>query len=603
MRPMLIFLRELRSFSGIYLYVNLLGMIMVSLFEGFSIFMLLPMLGAIGIIDFSLTGSLPFASIVEPIRNLPETWILPIVLCTYIVLIIGISLFQRNISVLNIKIQQGFMRHLRHHTYESILRSNWEFFLHRRKSDFQHVLTSELARVGQGTMIFLQLVASVMFMLIQIVLAFIYLSPVLTTIVLVSGILTAYISRKFVRRAKKLGDHTTQLSLDYFAGINDQLNGIKDIKSNMLEQQHINWFQRLSMRMERNMVNFVKLRSNSQLLYKSAAAILIAGFIYVSFRYLNVRPEQLILIVLIFTRVWPKFTSLQSNVEQIVSMIPAFEQLMNLQEDAGRAREYKSLTVATGSEPEPLRLGIECRGVYYRYNAQMPYSLHDIAIHIPVNKMTAIVGKSGAGKSTLVDLLIGLIKPDLGEILIDGAPLSEERALRLRESISYVSQDPFLFHTSIKDNLKLVRPDVTDDEIWEALRFSASEDFVRQLPQGLDTIIGDRGVRLSGGERQRIVLARALLRRPTILVLDEATSALDTENEYKIQQAVEHLRGRLTLIVIAHRLSTIRMADQIIVLEDGRVSEQGGFKQLTENSKGTFSQLWNQQSAAVSNMS
>jgi ATP-binding cassette subfamily C protein len=184
--------------------------------------------------------------------------------------------------------------------------------------------------------------------------------------------------------------------------------------------------------------------------------------------------------------------------------------------------------------------------------------------------MTAIVGHSGAGKSTLIDLIMGLIEPEKGEVLIDGVPLTSEKLIQVRNLVSYVPQDPFLFNGTIKENLKMFVPNATDEEIWESLEFSAASEFVRKLPQGLETLVGDRGVRLSGGERQRLVLARAILKKTSILVLDEATSALDAENEERIHQIFNKVKGKMTILVIAHRPSTIRDADQIILMNEGK---------------------------------
>jgi ABC-type multidrug transport system fused ATPase/permease subunit len=209
--------------------------------------------------------------------------------------------------------------------------------------------------------------------------------------------------------------------------------------------------------------------------------------------------------------------------------------------------------------------------------------------------MTAIVGRSGAGKSTLIDLLMGLITPESGDVQIDNIKLTGENLPNLRKSISYVSQDPFLFNATIRENLLIIEHNASDGEIWEALEFSAAADFVRELPNGLDTLIGDRGIKLSGGERQRLVLARAILRKPKILILDEATSALDTENESKIQEALERLKGSMTIVVIAHRLSTIRNADQVIVLDQGEIIQHGQFNQLANEKRGVFSSLLKKQ--------
>ena len=243
---------------------------------------------------------------------------------------------------------------------------------------------------------------------------------------------------------------------------------------------------------------------------------------------------------------------------------------------------------------------MECKNVSFRYDQnQSQYALENINIQIPANYMTAIVGPSGAGKSTLIDLLMGLNQPENGEVLIDGIPLTNKNLVALRRSLSYVPQDPFLFNATIRENLHMIEPTATEEQIWEALEFSSAAEFVKKLPQGLDTLIGDRGIRLSGGERQRIVLARAILRKPSILVLDEATSALDTENERKIQEAIEQLKGKMTIIVIAHRLSTIRNADQVIVLDKGRVVQNGEFDQLAMEYDGMFSNLLGKQTESL----
>jgi len=339
----------------------------------------------------------------------------------------------------------------------------------------------------------------------------------------------------------------------------------------------------------------VKLKTASQTLFKVSAAVLIAGFIYVSVEIVKTQPGELLLIILIFSRLWPRFTSFQSTLEQLYSLAPAFKRLLDLQQECEASKEIVDQS-DRNYKPLIIQKGLECRNLYFRYHShELSYALKDVTVNIPFKQMTAIVGRSGAGKSTLIDLLMGLITPEKGEVLIDGIPLSSDNLLSLRQSISYVSQDPFLFNTSIRENLLLITPDATDTEIWEALEFSSAAEFVRGLPKGLDTVIGDRGIRLSGGERQRLVLARAILKKPSILILDEATSSLDTENERKIQEALDRIKGKMTVIVIAHRLSTIQNADQVIVLDQGKVVQQGDFYLLAKEKTGVFNHLLGQQ--------
>lgn len=592
----LYFIKQLYSFAGKKIYTIILGMVLVSMLDGLGIVLIIPMISSSGIVSIN-SKSTPISGLFEFQETLPKTLALSIILGVYILLVIGQNLLQRSINISNAKVQQGFFRHLRLSTYRLLLQANWEFFLKRRKSNLINSLTSELARVNSGIFLFLQLLATFIFTLIQICMAF-FFSAKMTLFVLVCGLGLIYCSRKFIKRAKNLGSKTNDLAQSYLAGITDHFNGIKEIKSNSLEETRMAWFRSLTKKIFQEQIEYVQLRSSSQMIYQIASAILISCFIFISIKMFNAEPEQFLLIILIFSRLWPRFTSIQSNLEQIAATLPAFKALEDLQKDCKEAKELDSWYLEKyGSLGTVGKFqGLECKKIYFRYNQNDPsYTLDDINIKIPSNCMTAIVGRSGAGKSTLIDILMGLLPPERGMVNIDGSPLNSKNLLSFRQSISYVSQDPFLFNTSVRENLLMINPDVSDEQIWEALEFSAAADFVRNLPKGLDTFIGDRGVKLSGGERQRIVLARAILRRPSILILDEATSALDSENESKIQTALESLKGRMTIIVIAHRLSTIRNADQVIVLDKGKVIQQGQFSQLAGEKKGMFSSLLRKQ--------
>ena len=192
----------------------------------------------------------------------------------------------------------------------------------------------------------------------------------------------------------------------------------------------------------------------------------------------------------------------------------------------------------------------------------------------------ALVGATGAGKSTVLNLLTRFYDPTGGRILIDGVPLDTISKEWLRDQLGYVTQESFLFNTTLRENLQLARQDATDDEIWAALEAANAAGFVRASTDGLDTIAGERGSRFSGGEKQRLSIARALLKNPPLLLLDEATSALDNHTERLVQQALENLRSDRTCFVIAHRLSTVQKADRICVLEHGKLIEQGTHHEL-----------------------
>lgn len=585
------YIKRLHAVAGLRLYLNFFGMTLISSLEGIAVFLLVPMLSVIGALNMEV-GSIPFISVVyRTIDKIPQSMQLPFMISAYVAIVICQAFLQRAQTINNSRIQQSFIRALRVETYQAILQAKWSLFLKKRRSDLNHMMTHELTYVTQGTISALKLGTSLVFTVIQIVFA-LWLSVKLTVFVLLSGLALALFARRFIRKAKKIGDKTNELSRSYMAGITDHFHGVKDIKSNMMEEQHLHWFQTLCRKMETNYLQFSKLQTASQLVYRIVSTLLIALFIWLSIQLFRAEPGQLMLVIIIFTRLWPRFTAVQSTWEQIVSTFPAFANMLNLLRECEAAKEFDLSGQARQQTKLRMVEGIQCRNLSFRYDPDLPeYALHDMMLTIPANGMTAVVGKSGAGKSTLIDLLIGLIEPESGEMRIDGRPLGKEQRAAIRSSVSYVSQDPFLFHTTIRENLTLAQPDATDEQLWEALRFSAADEFVNKLPQGLDTVIGDRGIRLSGGERQRLVLARAILRKPAILVLDEATSALDNENEIKIQNALDGLKGKLTVIVIAHRLSTIRNADQVIVMENGTIVQQGEYQQLSSETKGSFGKM------------
>ncbi len=589
------FLKQIHFYSGKVLYFNLIAMMFVGLLEGIGILFLIPLIGMTGIVEVD-GHTIPFSSFFEFLEMIPVNLGLPLILGFFIVLVISQHIVHRQITIRNTIIIQGFLKHIRMETYKRVLHSNWVFFVNKRKSDLINILLSEVARATSGTNSLLQFLSSLIITTIQIGLAFL-LAPTITTFVLICGAVLIFFNRKFLKHSLTLGNRNYELVRIYMAGITDQINGIKDIKSNTLEQSRMIWFSGITKKMQNEQIEYMKLKTTSQLYYKVASTILIAVFIYMAINLFNAQVGQLTLIIVIFSRLWPRVAGIQASMEQIATTLPSFKAVKALQHECDQAREFDMKE----SNMKPLEFNeqIECRNVYFRYSEKGSYALSNINLIIPSNKMTAFVGRSGAGKSTLIDILMGLNQPEKGDVFIDGVPLKSKHLLSLRRSISYVAQDPFLFNTSIRENLVLVAPESSDNDLWEALEFSSAAEFVKRLPAGLDTLIGDRGIKLSGGERQRLVLARAILRKPKILVLDEATSALDTENESNIQEALEHLKGKMTIIVIAHRLSTIRNADQVVVLDEGKVIQRGGFNQLANEKRNVFSQLLQNQVKAT----
>ncbi|PAV31524.1 multidrug ABC transporter [Virgibacillus profundi] len=596
MKPIIYFLKQIHNYSGKIVYINLFAMAGIGLLDGVAILLLVPLISMSGIVDMGVEG-VPILSMFDFMEDIPANIGLPIILAIFVMIVIGQNIVKNKLNLKNTMIQLGFLHSMRLETYKLLLYADWQFFVRNRKSDFINILSSEIGRSSVGAYSVLQFISSLTITIIQIGLAFV-ISSTVTTFVLLCGLVLIFFNRKFLKRSLALGNRNFELGKEYISGITDHMNGIKDIKSNTLEKSRLDWYVWITKGIEKEQVDYTRLKLTSQLYYKVASAVLIAIFIYFAVMMFNAQAAQLMLIIVVFSRLWPRVAGLQSSMEQIATTIPSFRAVIAMQEECRNSQEFDA-EANTDITPLTINQGIQCTQVYFRYNQTASYALKNINVTIPTNQMTAFVGRSGAGKSTLIDILMGLNKAEKGQVLIDGVALSSDNLVALRRSISYVPQEPFLFNTSIRDNLSIVKADATEEEMWEALDFSSAAEFVNKLTDGLDTIIGDRGIKLSGGERQRLVLARAILRKPSILVLDEATSSLDTENEAKIQQALERLKGKMTIIVIAHRLSTIRNADQVVVLEDGEIIQKGGFTQLSKEKKSVFSNLLHNQLEAI----
>ncbi len=275
---------------------------------------------------------------------------------------------------------------------------------------------------------------------------------------------------------------------------------------------------------------------------------------------------------------------LQGNIS-ISNFLPSYEQLVSLRNSADEFEEIQGERIFSRLEHD-----IELKDLSFTYPGRLQ-TLTDVSLHLRKGQTVALVGESGSGKSTVTDLVLGLQIPEKGEVLIDGVPLGDWKQNSFRERVGYVPQDPQLFHSTIRDNLLWSFEEAKEDELWEALKLANAAEFVKELPQGIDTIVGDRGVRLSGGQRQRIALARAMLRKPELLILDEATSALDSESERLIQKSIESVGGNTTILVVAHRLSTIAKADQVYVMRQGRVVEEGAFTVLSTKPGGILNAM------------
>jgi ABC-type multidrug transport system fused ATPase/permease subunit len=303
----------------------------------------------------------------------------------------------------------------------------------------------------------------------------------------------------------------------------------------------------------------------------------------------NVASAEILLVLVLFMRAYGKITTTMTSAQQMYVQLPAFEYVSNVhmravEEEEGQWRSGEALSSTE------LKHGIRFEGVSVLHGEKA--ALKDIDVFLAPRSVTALVGPSGAGKTTFVDTLLRLVDINVGRITVGGCDVRDFNIQAWRSCFGYVSQELTLINGSLADNIKLFKPEATEEDVRRAATLAHAHEFIERLPEGYNTHVGEMGLKLSGGQRQRIAVARALINDPPVLIFDEATSALDSESEEKVMTAVYEMRKSKTIILIAHRLSTVRDADVIIVLEHGHVAEQGCWDELVKKG-GLFCDLWN----------
>jgi subfamily B ATP-binding cassette protein MsbA len=370
------------------------------------------------------------------------------------------------------------------------------------------------------------------------------------------------------------------------------IEGMKIIRAFGRESYEKKRFDRTSDKLSKLLTRVGIINGLIHPVYEILAAALLVFILLITFQNTDNLATFMVFIFVLY-RLQPKVKDLDRARIHLVSLGAAVEDVNDL-----LRREDKPYQIP-GSKPfTGLKKSISFERVTFHYNLADEPVLKDISLAIPAGKTTAIVGTSGAGKSTLIKLILRLYDCSAGDIRIDDLSLQELNLTAWRSKIALVSQDVYVFNTTVRENIAYGSLEATDAEIESAARRADAYDFIQKFPNGFETIVGERGVRLSGGQQQRISLSRAIVRNPHVLILDEATNALDSISESMIQTTLETFGKDRTVIVIAHRLSTIEYADHIIVLEDGCVREQGNLQQLIELD-GLFARLYRIQNHSV----
>ena len=563
------YLRDLFRQAGTKAYFAIAVLIVMGLTQGIGLLMLIPFLQLIGIGDSAPEGIVAIIGKIWRFTGLPLS--LPAVLVVYVGIVSLYAVIQRWSTILNSKLSHAFTRKLRNDLFRAMARVQWLRFIQIRGSDINHVMTSNLATIDSGTYGLFALISTIFVVFVHIGIAMMLSLP-LTCVAIASSGLLLLVLRPLNRRSYELGEEWRQTMAALFGVLMDHLSGMKVAKSFGAEDRHIRSFCSLSGNLEQQANRFAGILSSTGMYYEIGGVVVVSAFFLVGVQILQIPVSRLLIMLFLFAGLVPMFSWTQRTWQGTLNMLPAYKAVLEMLEKFQEAEEPE---ISVHVNPIKLETGVEFRDVSFKYDKEDGnFVLDKMELFIRARETTVILGPSGGGKSTFADLLIGLLTPDIGQVLIDGRPLEGSVLHSWRKSVGYVPQESLLFHETLKDNMRWASPESSEEDIWNALQMASAADFVKALPEGLMTIVGDRGVRLSGGQRQRISLARALLRRPTLLLLDEATSNLDAKNEQRIIQAMQDLRGKMTVVFISHRKSVVECSDRVVVIEGGRALEQ-----------------------------
>ncbi|WP_287127932.1 ABC transporter ATP-binding protein [Candidatus Cyanaurora vandensis] len=561
-----------------HLYAGLGAMFIASLLDGLGIGLLVPFLRVF--LDekakFQLPGS--WATDLNAWFALQSKEEL---LTLFAIVLIGSLLFKGVMYYL----AQVWTAHYKEHAVEYLREKLYRTYLYAPLSFFNNVQLGKLTSTLQGEVNKVRMLMGHIFIGLTSVMT---LGAYLSVLLLVSWQLTLLVATMIglvilgmnllLKQIKQYSRVTTELGRELAFKVLNILSGIQIIKSYGTEEYEVSQFRNLTQRQVKAHHDLISKQAWVDPITETTTLTLAMLILISSYLYL-IKPgilqiSGLLVFMLVLIRISPilrKLNVARASIQEELPFLNKVLESLNL---------YEKHPLPVGSKTFPgLQANIQLEDVYFAYPGKNPV-LRGVDLTIARGTTVAIVGASGAGKSTLTALVPRFYDVTGGAILVDGVDIRTYDVASLRKTIGIVSQETYIFNASLRDNIAYGMSGVSDEAVMEAARLAHAHDFIEQLPRGYQTVVGDRGIQLSGGQRQRISIARAILRNPEILILDEATSALDSESERLVQDALEHLRQNRTVLVIAHRLATVRNADRIIVMEQGRILEDGEHNQL-----------------------
>jgi len=450
---------------------------------------------------------------------------------------------------------------LRLEMLRAVLLSKWEYFLHQPVGKLTNALATEAQRSSAS---FVNGATAITFLIQAIIyggIAF-ALSWRASLVAIVAGIVVIGLSHFLVLVTRKAGSKQTRLLGSLMANLTDTLQSVKPIKAMAREHLADKVLERDTLRLNRSLRRQVMSAAVLDSAHELMFTVFICLGIYVALELFAMDLPMVMVLVVALGRAFTFFGKVQKQYQKLAQGESAFWSIKEAIAAANNAEE-----LLTGGTPPRLQRGITFDNVSFNYDQHPIFK--GLSLYIKQGGLTTLVGPSGSGKTTIIDLTIGLLQPQQGAISIDDVPLQEIDIKAWRRMIGYVPQDTILLHDSILHNVTLGDPELDEAAAEQALRAAGAWEFVSQLVDGMQTIVGERGGKLSGGQRQRVVIARALINKPSLLILDEATSALDAESEDAVRQTMENLKGQLTILAISHNRALLEAADQVYQMQDG----------------------------------
>lgn len=572
-RPLLLtraLLREFVQYAGRKGVVATLFVAAGALVEGLSLVLIIPLVAIVTASDTTfgpLERTAKSAFGLFGIESHFERLALLLAAFGVLMVVRAIVILVRDVTVA--ELQTGFVESHRLRIAKALAGASWDQVVRLRHARITHLLSGDIQRLGVITNTILRFGVSAAMLVVQCVLVFL-LAPTLAGLAVAVLLSIALAFVPSIRRANKIGQRVTLANISLLNSAAQFLGGLKLAMSQNLQSSFVAEFRDTLQDLTKRQIEFMRQQSYGRLAFTTISALAGGLLVLVGFGIFQLPAPTLITLLLIVARMSGPAIQIQQGIQQFANALPAYEAVKELEKDIA---SMAPVDVDGGVELTIPNGPIVFENVSFLHapeEAGDARGVRGINLTIEPGEFLGVGGPSGAGKTTFADLLVGLYPPQQGRISIGGLELAGPTLAAWRGCLAYVAQDAFLFHDSIRRNLAWVNPEASEEEMWAALQFVGAADLVRRMEQGIDTVVGERGTLVSGGERQRLALARAILRRPRMLILDEATNAIDVAGERDILERLRRSTPRPTILMIAHRAESLALCDRRLQFEAGR---------------------------------